>query len=62
MRPERVEELLFRDQPACVVEQVQQQIEQLRREVERRVVPENAIPGAIDDEGAYTVHRQGIRD
>ena len=54
--PERVEQRLFRHQRAGVVEQMEQQVEELGREVERAPVLEHAVGGAIDDERAEAVN------
>ena len=53
--PQRVEQLLFRDQRTRVVEQMQQEVEELRRQLDDGVVPHDAIASAIDKEGAELV-------
>jgi hypothetical protein len=47
-RPQRIEQRFLGDELPGVVEQVEQQVEQLRRQVQRITVPGDAIRGAID--------------
>jgi hypothetical protein len=54
-RPERVEQLLFRDEGPRVVEQVQQEVEELGRQFDDGVVPHDAVTGAIGEERAESV-------
>ena len=53
--PQCVEQLLFRDQRTRVVEQMEQEVEELRRQVDNRAVPDDAITRAIDKEGAESI-------
>ena len=50
VRPERVEQLLFRDQLAGVVEQMEQEVEELGRQLDDGVVSQDAIASAIGKE------------
>jgi hypothetical protein len=54
-RPERVEQLLFGDQRAGVVEQVEQKVEKLGRQLNDGVVSHNAIPNPINKVRAESV-------
>ena len=53
--PQRIEQLLFRDQCPRVVEQMQQEVEELWRQLDDGVVSHDAIAGAIDEEWAELV-------
>lgn len=53
--PERVEQLLFGDERARRVEQMQQEIQQLRRQLHDGIVTMDAVARAIDEERAEAV-------
>src|SRR5262249_21773470 len=54
-RPERVEQLLFRDQRIGVVEQMEQQVEKLGRNGQRLAASEHAIANPIHHEWAEPI-------
>jgi hypothetical protein len=50
VRPQRIEQLLFRDQLAGIVEQMEQEVEELWRQLDDGVVSKNAIASTIGEE------------
>ncbi len=62
--PERVEQLLLRDQRAGVIEQEEQQVEELRRQVHGPGVAKNPIASSVHDKRAKAVggfrHARGL--
>src|SRR5262249_46012612 len=57
--PEGVEQLLLGHQRAGVIEEMQQQVEQLRREIQHLVATEHAVTRTIDGERTESVLRLG---
>jgi hypothetical protein len=48
VRPEGVEQVFLGDQLAGVIDEVEQEIEELRREIDRRTAPRDAVRRSID--------------
>lgn len=55
IRPQGFEQRFLRDQAAGGVEEVQQEVEELRRDLEGTAVAEHAVCGPVDDERAEAI-------
>ena len=53
--PEGVEQLLFGDERRRMIDEVEEQVEELGREIDRLIPAKDAIAAAIDEKRAYAL-------